>query len=374
MSTLLTVQTLRREAKVAQQRRAEDPDMRFFNNNRQDNGPFRDSTFLFIKAVVGDAGERPLPAGTVFWNSPHIELYEGANPIPTNQLKAGQNYRVEVTITNSGDLEAPSCSVDLFICNPTLGFNVAAGRLIGLQSAEVGPHDAAKVVFDFKATATDIGHRCLFARVSSVSTKDYPADASAFNTVDDRHIGQQNLSIVKQGEMLLIDVAPLLQADFEISLVRSNTLFKEFKRYSVLKNQKSINKGLSADFKLLEIKEPQISEDKQRKLIDKIRPLATDLFNTPRVATQPLQIKKLGQQRLETNTAVNNVLNQVRPLPAITKNKWQIVKDGERQMFRRTLLMVPEIGLKQNEVVIYLLQMKDKQGKTTGGITLVVTA
>jgi hypothetical protein len=409
------IDTIRRwRAEAARNRTARSDNI--FIQSLDDRGKgregFRDSTFLYIKAVDSDTGQRPIPAGTLFWNSPHVELFEGEVLIPTNQLKEGQDYTIEVTVTNGGDLEAASCSVDLFICNPSLGFNVAAGKLIGVRHAGVGPHGVASVRFNYTASAGDIGHRCLFARAYSVSTRDYPSDASALNAAEDRHIGQQNLSIVQQGTALPVDLAPMTQERFSIALVRQNSARKTLTQFAAVDRLRTVNKGQTAEFRMLEVLDPALDPGAVTTLAHAVAPLAPTLF--------PPAITRLSRERLGPVTAPEqppaiardpsvagrpvvgleqpadvvrrtplegrrptrsgqpeipaNPVDQVRPLAAASRNQWRFTPLQTKAGYARTLLMVPHLGLVKNEAVTYLLKMKDDRGNVTGGITLVVVA
>jgi hypothetical protein len=411
MTGIDTVRRLRAEAAANRRARRDNPFISSLDDGGKGREGFHDSTFLYIKAVEADTGQRPIPPGTLFWNSPHVELFDGEVLIPTNQLQAGQDYTIEVTITNGGDLEAPTCSVDLFICNPSLGFNVAAGKLIGVKHAAVGPHGVAGVRFGYTATASDVGHRCLFARVYSVSTRDYPADASALNAVEDRHIGQQNLSVVQQGSALPVDLAPMTREGFTIALVRQNAVRKTLTQFAAVDRLRTVNKGQTAEFRMLEVTDPAVNDVALTILARTIAPLAPTLFPTattrpsperfrpaaglepppevprpplsglrpPAGLEQPPEIVRptpglrpppgLGQP-----TTPANPLDQVRPIAAAARNQWRFTAEPREAAYTRTLLMVPDLGLVKNESVTYLLKMTDDRGNVIGGITLVVVA
>jgi len=328
-------------------------------------GRFRDSTFLFIQAIPGDRGSRPLPADTVFWNSPHVELYSGTSLIATNQVQEGRSYTVEVTVSNDGDLQAPSCSVDLFLCNPSLGFSTVASTLLGVQHADVPPHGTAKVVFTFTATAAQVGHRCLFARAYSVSTEDMPTSASAFDVMGDRHIGQQNLSIVEQGQNMAMQIIPPKQGKFKVRIRRSNSVLGKLQGYTAISRLRASPKGAKKSFALTG-------------LIDVPFPAAA---NAIRATTTGRSIgstaRLLGTRPILTGPATGTLPSPTaafaRLLRSPALNQWEFPSIANRPIaYHRSTLVVPHLGLIRGEATAYLVEMQDARGRAIGGITVVV--
>jgi len=318
---------------------------------------YTDTTFLLIRAFEGDTGARPLAAGSVFWNSPDVELYEGSELIATNQLKQGRAYTVQVNVTNLGDLAAPTCLVDLYICNPSLLLTMANARLLGVQSTHIAPHSTEIVRFGFTASAKDIGHRCLFARAYSTVTRDLPLDADQFDTVADRHIGQQNLSVVKQGELLQVEWSPLLAANLHLTI--------EPTAAPALPILARLPLGRAVRF----------------------RPLTTapgrfELFEA--AATAPLQARLAELVALKKKVLVGPVSakpllsvfgNQLKIWTPSRPNQWALpaLPAGRPRLVKATI-DVPYLQLQPQEAAVYKVELKTDKGTTVGGITLVVTA
>jgi hypothetical protein len=158
------------------------------------------ATFIHIRAVEGDMGERPLAPGTVCWLSPDVELFDARGVrITTSQLAIGEQYTVRVTVSNGGDHDSNSCMVELYLDDPSVGFNVAASVLLGSQTVAVPARGQRTVNYPFVATSATVGHKCLFARAYSLLSNDFPKNWTSFDVLHDRHVGQQNIDIVHQG-------------------------------------------------------------------------------------------------------------------------------------------------------------------------------
>jgi hypothetical protein len=191
--TLLSVQQWR--AEIEQQRRER-------RQGRDDVGygetgggdEFKDATFLYIRAALDDEGRRPLPAGVSWSASPDMEIFEGAQRV--HYLRSGRQQRVRVTIRNGGDLQAPSCSVDLFISTLARRFSVVHAQRLGLQHVDVGSHEEVQVEFAFTTPPRPwwwffwLRRYRLAARVCSVSTRDYPEDADSLDPREHRQVAR----------------------------------------------------------------------------------------------------------------------------------------------------------------------------------------
>ncbi len=261
MKTLELIHKLKDDAKRDWERFLKSPkNKELFGDDDEKPRDFKDKTFLYIASYEGDVGIRPVPSGTTVWNSPNIELYNSSGElIPTNELAKGQKHRIEVKVHNDGDMTCNSCIVELFICNPSLGFNRPSATQIGIQSVNVLGHDEALVNFDFIPDEEDVGHRCLFARAYSYVTVDMPDSAETFFPRTDRHIGQQNCNIISQGnefEFNIVNTLQIEQANIRLKITQNKTLVQNFKlkgladlnttkrkftakRFLVLKNKES---------------------------------------------------------------------------------------------------------------------------------------
>jgi len=175
----------------------------FRRRDRKPPGTFQDSSFLYIRSYDADQGVRPFSGG-VFWTSPDVLL----RPITstsayTTTLNAGDTYAIRCTLRNRGDIGVPSAKVELFLTDPTLGFDTrfAANLTLGrVPSAWVGSNESADVEFAYTVPATESGHKCLFARAFSFSPLDLPIDDFQLDPRLDRHVAQQNLNIVGQAQ------------------------------------------------------------------------------------------------------------------------------------------------------------------------------
>jgi len=166
--------------------------------------PYQNMTFLYIRATEDDDGTRPI-SGVVYL-SPDLNVYPntGGQEICWG-IEAGQQYTVECIVRNDGDVDVPSGTVDIHLANPAVGWTVSGSKLIGITNVAIPAFTSKVTTFEWIADFEDAGHRCMFARVYSMSPMDAPEDWEAFNVREDRHIGQQNLSIVLVGEEINVD-------------------------------------------------------------------------------------------------------------------------------------------------------------------------
>jgi hypothetical protein len=173
---------------------------------RRDRKPpeeFHDSSFLYMRSFEADLGLRPF-SGITFWHSPDITLSPLAAPGSfTTTLNAGETYLIRCWLRNRGDVAVPSAKVELFLTDPTLGFdtrfatNLSLGRV---PSGWVASAGNAPVDFTYTVPATEAGHKCLFARTFSFSPLDLPIDDHQLDPRIDRHVAQENLNIVGQAQ------------------------------------------------------------------------------------------------------------------------------------------------------------------------------
>lgn len=164
---------------------------------------FVDSSFLFIRSYDGDNGNRPLPSGLNFWNSPDISFtpMNGTGPLTSNELQAGQSYLVRCRLYNRRDVTVPFPKVEFFLTNPTLGFDTRFATYLGVTQMNglLLANTNGEAQFLFTVPPEESGHKCFFARTYSFSPLDKPNSVHALDPVTDRHIGQKNLNILPQG-------------------------------------------------------------------------------------------------------------------------------------------------------------------------------
>ncbi|MCC6511825.1 MAG: hypothetical protein IT423_22180, partial [Pirellulaceae bacterium] len=77
---------------------------------------------------------------------------------------------------------------------------------------------ASAVEFPWTVPPSESGHKCLFARVFSLSPLDVPVDTFALDPRLDRHVAQQNLSIVSQGQAFGFNLVHRINANVRITL------------------------------------------------------------------------------------------------------------------------------------------------------------
>ena len=330
-----------------------------YGNGQEQENPkqFQDTTFLFIRSFDGDIGSRSPgitdPGGGVFWLSPDIELFD-RNGISMERLQEGESYRVEVTLRNSGDLNAYSCTVELYLCDPALGFSIDAPgtTLIGIQLAEVMSESTTTVAFPFEARPPNIGHKCMFARVHSVIYREVPAVQTTLDPFHNRHDAQQNLFIVERGERIAFSMS-----SFSINNKATLIIMPVTKVPKVLlAYQEKIGVKFSTDSQLLNLAASQVTI---LPLPNKAAVVPTR-FNVPKIPT----FRNISYKRGFENRSANLLLKRSGKL------SWDIhfKKTGTKM----ASLMVPEFKLPPKEAGIFHLSLTDKSQNTVGGITIIV--
>lgn len=328
--------------------------------------PYRDKTFLYIKGYDSDTGNRPMPSGTVFWMSPDIEIFDGTTPIANNQLVAGKNYQIAVTVRNGGDLPCYSCHVELFICNPSLGFDPIHGTLLGVQMAQVQAQGDTTLSFPIVATSAMIGHRCLFARVFSFVNNDLPMSATTFPVVADRHIGQQNLNIIQQNNFVKVLMTNEFagQKNFQVKVVpRKMDVIKGTRIPQLRRLISPLEAVVLPDFSFRALKANTGIE------VNRMRASSALLLN-PTIARSSVHLSVSDRMFLAKNPTLE--VSKLNILAPVRKNLWDFKLDkGTRELE----VAIPDFKLKNNEAVVVDIELTDAdQNKVVGGIRFVVTA
>lgn len=193
----------------------------FLRRDRRPPESFEPSSFLYLRSFDGDTGARPF-SGHVFWRSPDIAItpLTGVG-VATTQLDAGATYRVRCTLRNRGDLGVPSAKVELFLTDPTLGFdtryatNLTLGRV---PSTWVGSGGTGSTEFAYTVPPNESGHKCLFARAFSFSPLELPVDDHQLDPRLDRRVAQLNLNIVGASQPFPFHVVHPANARLRIEL------------------------------------------------------------------------------------------------------------------------------------------------------------
>ena len=323
----------------------------YFQGNNKRPGQYQDASFLYIRADEADIGDRPI-AG-VFWNSPDIELYDNTgSAIATNEMIAGRPYTVEVTVNNGGDADVSSCNVELYICDPTLGFSQSSSTLLGTQAIPVLGQNRNKARFSVTATPSFVGHRCLFGRVHSLLHREIPLSFKVFDTVNDRHIGQQNLSIIGQAELLSMNfvlAGDKTSDNLTVTITPIANLPEQLKRIKSLGNlQFSVNQNFL------------------NQAVDQFsilpRDLKTNLFKHKQ-SLQQFSKPSLAQKFKLPPTLDSSVLLKG------SKGSWGFeLLRGVQPVY----LGVPKMGLQRGQAAAFYVEMTGVQKQKIGGITLIV--
>lgn len=359
------IDKLKKDAERDKRRFMRNPEnKKIFRDDKEKPDDFKDKTFLYIRATATDIGDRPIPPGTNYWNSPDIELYDSNNIlISTNQLKRNQNYTIKVLVHNDGDMSCNSCTVDLFICDPTIGFNRMSATQIGIQTISILGHSTAVASFNFTPKAENEGHQCLFARAYSYVNGDLPNSGDQFPTTTDRHIGQQNLSIVKQGSEFEFMIAPdflVDKAKLKLKVTQQKTPIQNFKLKS-LADLKTTNKTIDSK-KLLFIKNLDFPVT-TRPAIYNITANNSNLISS----SQPTVINNMATSRFRTGLVDITRFELIKP---ITANTWIYdYKAGENKV----TLNIPDLSLQKNRATIFEIEMINvESNESVGGLTVIV--
>jgi hypothetical protein len=166
-------------------------------NHERENGkgPFDGKTYLYIRTHPADDGTEPLPAGLQFWLSPDISVIKRGGS-KGDEAVAGQQNTVEVIVTNAGGIDANDAYVEAFWANPSTVMTPATATPIGAGFITIPGYSTAAAQFPWTPSASEAGHRCLFARVSLTIPLDTYLDPNVFDVVGDRHVAQRNISVV----------------------------------------------------------------------------------------------------------------------------------------------------------------------------------
>jgi|SRR5579884_2955658 len=190
--------------------------------------------WLVVRYDTGDFGGRPLPAGTVFWESPDVWV---TSTLGVNQPVVGQANAVFARVSNFGLQQANGVAVKFWWANPSTAITETSAHLIGIGFANIPAKRSAVVKCPnaWIPVEENGGHECLVAEayVPGVDPLDDPMDP-----VLDRHVGQKNETLLVAepgGEFRLAvhgaNLAPLRQAvAFDVDVVTAPALPAIFER------------------------------------------------------------------------------------------------------------------------------------------------
>jgi hypothetical protein len=184
--------------------------------------------WLFIRYAAGDEGARPLPGGTVFWESPDVWVQSS---LGINQPVVGEGNQVFARVTNFGLQYATGVMVKFWWADPSLAITETTANLIGIGWADIpsGWSVAVPCPTPWFPVEENGGHECLIAEAYIPV---YDPLTAPMDPVDDRHVGQKNEQLVtlRKGQSFKIslhaaNVFGLGQSlTFEVQAVRLGTI------------------------------------------------------------------------------------------------------------------------------------------------------
>ena len=172
---------------------------------------------LLCRTFSGDVGLRPLPS-MVFWESPDIVI-EGPSGDP-DIATPGVVNKVKVHVWNLGLADCWAAHVDLYWCNPSVGINPSVAEPIGSKVVPLAAGQHSVVSFDWTPVVVNAGHECLVAQVYDPVSDPVVAP---FNPVQDRHVGQRNISVVQVAPNQIVSFDLFSQ---NLGLTQANTLLE----------------------------------------------------------------------------------------------------------------------------------------------------
>ena len=150
--------------------------------------------WLLVRYQVGDMGARPLPSGTVFWESPDIWT-QGS--MGMNHPVVGEPTQVYGQVTNFGAQGTSTAMITYWWANPSMAITTATANAIGTASMLSIP-SMNMLPFLCPQTWTPVeengGHECLLIE-AFVPVFDPLIDP--MQPVYDRHVGQKNEYLVQ---------------------------------------------------------------------------------------------------------------------------------------------------------------------------------
>jgi hypothetical protein len=342
------------------------------NYDRKPPEPFEDSSYLYVRSFDQDQGVRPF-TGITFWNSPDITLSSKSNPtIVTTDLVAGRSYNIQVILRNRGDLAVPSAKVELFLTDPSIGFDTRfATRLTNLTnipSAWVGSGASESVNFQYTVPSGEAGHKCLFARCFSFSPLDLPFDDFQLDPRLDRHVAQKNLSILAQGDSLEFLV-------FHLPTTKMKLRFEPLKAVDIFGLRHPIlGEGKPFD----DIPNQQWAEEVGLKIVDPESRAKINLNGNEADLVADQDGPNLDEQR-RLYEAMRGLLARVAQGDAKLSENREMVK-AFRAMSKHTIatrmrLKLPNLGLQKGQIAgVHLIGIDMGIGDRDpfGGVTLLI--
>ncbi len=343
----------------------------FRKNERKEPGKFIESSYLYIRSCDADQGFRPIPC-PVFWLSPDIRV----TPIsgvgsPTRELVAGEAYRLTALVRNRGDLTVPAAKVEFFLVNPTLGFDTRFATRIGVGQTWVDAYGAAEISVDYMVPPDLSGHYCLFARVFSFSPLDLPVSDYALSPPMDRHVVQQNLTIIAGAQSLTMDVIHLPNAAELIELIPMKLADVGRVRNEMVAHLRPVSPTIATELiqKFKFSFEPGRSKGVSTKAEAQKNGLM--LISDSDQGFPLKQQAALTKSWLSMQGAIARGKGDLQEFRKL-ENEYRAMT--ETQLRSQLRIDIPDVGLKPDQAVAYHVRRTDRTtGMVTGGVTLLVT-
>ncbi len=163
------------------------------------DGKFEGRTYLYIRTNPADTGTEPLPSTLKHWKSPDIVIIK---PDSTRgaEAVANQQNQVEVTVSNTGGIDAIDAYIESFVADPSTAFTPATATFIGGGYLTIPGYNMRNITFPWTPASVDEGHRCLLSRVALFIPSDTYTDGTIFDVRNDRHVAQRNIHVVNMGK------------------------------------------------------------------------------------------------------------------------------------------------------------------------------
>jgi len=328
-----------------------------------------DSSFLYIRSYSNDIGIRPF-SNITFWNSPDITITPVANPgAPTTQLQAGQQYNIQCTVNNRGDIIVPAAKVEFFLCTPSLGFDTRYAENIALTQLNTMllPLGSGSVNVPFDVQNHQAGHRCLFARTYSFSPLDKPLSLYGLDPTLDRHIGQKNLNITGQAQ------------NYNFQLIHAANALENIKFVALTKDE------------ILALQHPALANFRFREntadLVSKLVPVLDSKgaenvtvkagrtgFDVTSQSKEGMSVDRQQAIQRQVDAAIRQIASGAAPatsFKALFKEFNSIFDSNKCSKFS---LKIPDFGLVPGEAIaVNIVNTNVGTGKVKGGITLIIT-
>lgn len=194
---------------------------------------------IVLRYAFGDTGNRPLPSGTNFWESPDVWVVSSAG---WNVPVAGEPNHLFARVTNRGKMDAPDVRVRFWWANPSLAITETNAHEIGKDEPPIMvplvPAHSSVVVecpYPWTPTIENQGHECVLAEAAPLYGDPITAP---LDPVNDRHVCQKNLHVIA--------VEAGQHFDFRIGVANVSTLAQPVAVHMRTLSGQEVHAGLTA--------------------------------------------------------------------------------------------------------------------------------